>query len=252
MTNRSIRRANERKALKAARKAAKLTNTTVHTPETPKPVSEAQLAANRANAQLSTGPTSETGKAIASRNHTTHGLTALPESHFQVLPNENQAAYDKLLNALQTEWKPTTATEHELVTRLAVHCWLGDRALRLQHAILAEVGERIAVEERKDFSLFMRYHATHTRSFSKALSELVRLRNFQTRQQTAAAIAERRAMQAQIRFESQKQKAELHAARMEALRLKQEAIKQRNQASAKPTTITSPTEIVVARSANAA
>ncbi len=70
----------------------------------------------------------------------------------------------------------------------------------------------------------MRYHTTHSRGFSKALSELMRLRNFHLRRETAAAVAERRALQAQIRFESQKQKGELHAARMEALRLKQEAL----------------------------
>ncbi len=228
MTDRSIRRAAERKAIKAARKAAKLN------PTTETSVSEAQLAANRANAQLSTGAITPEGKAIASRNHTIHGLTALPDSNFKVLPTEDQSAFDRRLARFHQDWAPTTATEEELVTRLAVHSWLSDRALRLQSQILAEVGEQIAVEERKDFALYMRYHATHSRGFSKSLSELMRLRNFHLRQETAAAVAERRALQAQIRFESQKQKAELHAARMEALRLKQEAIKQRNQKSQKP------------------
>ncbi len=229
MTDRSIRRAAQRKAVKAARKAAKLN------PTTETSVSEAQLAANRANAALSTGPTSDEGKAIASRNHTTHGLTALPNPNFKVLPTEDQSAFDRQLARFHQDWTPTTATEEELVTRLAVHSWLSDRALRLQSQILAEVGEQIAVEERKDFALYMRYHTTHSRGFSKSLSELMRLRNFHLRQETAAAVAERRALQAQIRFESQKQKAELHAARMEALRLKQEAIKQRNEKAQKPT-----------------
>ena len=224
MTDRSIRRAAERKAIKAARKAAKLNPTP----------SEAQLAANRANAALSTGPTSDEGKAIASRNHTVHGLTALPNPNFKVLPTEDQSAFDRQLARFHQDWAPTTATEEELVTRLAVHSWLSDRALRLQSQILAEVGEQIAVEERKDFALYMRYHTTHSRAFSKSLSELMRLRNFHLRQETAAAVAERRALQAQIRFESQKQKAELHAARMEALRLKQEALKQRNEKAQKP------------------
>ena len=38
--------------------------------------SDLQIAANRDNAKLSTGPTSEAGKATSSRNHTTHNLTA--------------------------------------------------------------------------------------------------------------------------------------------------------------------------------
>ena len=42
------------------------------------------------------------------------------------------------------------------------------------------------------------------------------------------AMLERRAQDAQIRFESQKRKAEEHAAKMETVRLKQEAQKQRN------------------------
>ena len=44
-------------------------------PDAPKPISEAQLAANRANAQLSSGPKSSTGKAISSQNNFRHGLT---------------------------------------------------------------------------------------------------------------------------------------------------------------------------------
>ena len=234
MTDRSIRRAAERKALKAVRKAAKLNPT----------VSETQLAANRANAELSTGPTSEAGKAISSRNHTIHGLTSVADSNFKVLPDEDQSAFDHMFAKFHKEWNATTATEEELVTRLAVHSWLQARALRLQHQILAEVGEEIAVQERKDFALYMRYHTTHSRGFSKALSELMRLRNFHLRQETAAAVAERRALQAQIRFESQKHKAELHAARMEALRLKQEAIKQRNEKAQKP--VQTATQTVVA------
>ena len=41
---------------------------------TRKPISEKQLAANRANAAKSTGPTSIAGKANSSRNSYKHGL----------------------------------------------------------------------------------------------------------------------------------------------------------------------------------
>ena len=46
-------------------------------PETPNPttpISNAQLTANRANAQLSTGPKTEIGRAVSSQNRTAHGL----------------------------------------------------------------------------------------------------------------------------------------------------------------------------------
>ena len=42
--------------------------------------SQAQIAANRANAQLSTGPRTEEGKAASSRNAYRHGLFAAIES----------------------------------------------------------------------------------------------------------------------------------------------------------------------------
>jgi hypothetical protein len=57
MTARSIRRAAERKARKAAQKGARL-QTQLETDS----VSEAKLAANRSNAQLSSGPRTPPGK----------------------------------------------------------------------------------------------------------------------------------------------------------------------------------------------
>ena len=222
MTDRSIRRAAERKAVKAARKAARLNGTLPQ-------ISEAQLTANRANAQLAHGAVTPEGQAISSRNHTTHGLTAIPTPEFKVLPDEDQSAFDRTLAAFQRDWTPSNSTEHELVHRLAVHAWLQSRALRLQNNILAEVGEIRAVEERKEFALLMRYHAANLRAFSKALSEIVRLKNFQRSQEKNQLILERRALDTQIRFESQKQKMELHIAKMQLIEFKKAAIKPRNQ-----------------------
>ena len=243
MTPRSIRRAAEHKARKKAAKAARLnpipneaaTASQDDNGSESNIPSAAQFAANHANAQLSTGPTSAEGKAISSRNHTTHGLAAIPCFNFKVLPGEDQTVYDSLLATYRREWNPDTATEHDLVTRLATHAWLRDRAIRLQDQILCSVGEQIAVEQRKDIALYLRYYNTHARAYSKALAEIQRLRNFQMNQRKSEAILERRALEAQIRFESQKQKAELHTAKLDTIRLKQEVLKQRNQPSTAPT-----------------
>ena len=213
MTDRSIRRAAERKAVKAARKAQR--------------VSDAQLTANRANAQLAHGAVTPEGQAISSRNHTIHGLTAVPCEDFKVLPNENQAAYDKSLADYRKEWNPTTATEHDLVLRLVTHTWLIKRAVRLQNEILA-AGEIIDPEDRRNFALYMRYDATHTRAYSKALSEIMRLRNFQMSQRKNEAILERRQLDTANRFESQKQRSELHTIKLQLL-------EQRTHRPAKPT-----------------
>ena len=157
MNARTIRRAAERQARKADLKVQK-SQTYAATPELtatatvsdlkprpfseptpePKTASPAQFAANRMNAQRSSGPTSPEGKATSSRNHTVHGLTAqVTGAAFTVLPGEDQSLYNANLADYKTEWKPTTATELDLVQRLCTHAWLRDRAQRLQDQHLA-------------------------------------------------------------------------------------------------------------------
>jgi hypothetical protein len=228
MSPRNARRAAERQALKDNAR---------------KEISEAQMLANKANAQLSHGPATPEGLAISSRNHTIHGLTAQPSENFQVLADENQAAYDALLADFQREWKPVTTTEHDIILRLATHTWLRKRAGRLQDQILRNNGGYdMSPEDRKNFDLFARYYSFQGRACSKAFSEIIRLRNFQSKQAKDAAIVERRHLDIQIRFESQKRAAIAHAAKMETIRLKQEAIKQRNHHTPKPQTTPPPPE----------
>ena len=52
----------------------------------------AQIAANQANSQHSTGAKTETGKAASAQNNSKHGLTG----RFAVLPTENQAEFDEI------------------------------------------------------------------------------------------------------------------------------------------------------------
>ena len=68
---------------------------------------ESQIRANRENAQLSTGPKTEAGKATAALNNTRHGLTGA----FRILPTESQSDFDALLAAFREEHKPETVTE---------------------------------------------------------------------------------------------------------------------------------------------
>ena len=81
----------------------------------------------------------------------------------------------------------------------------------------------------KQFEVYGRYYAMHLRAFNKAFADLMRLKLFQIRQEKEAALMERRNKEAEIRFESQKQKSEAHAVKMETLNLKLEAQKLRNQ-----------------------
>jgi len=132
----------------------------------------AQIAANQANSQLSTGPKSESGKAVAARNNFRHGLT--PRSEFWVLPCESQTDYLKLLAQFQQEHQPETPTEEALVQAMAEHHWLRHRAMRLEEACFDFTTGQI-IDERK-LALYLRYQATHERAFHKALNDLLKLR----------------------------------------------------------------------------
>ncbi|HEY6989153.1 MAG TPA: hypothetical protein VH369_12250 [Bryobacteraceae bacterium] len=132
----------------------------------------AQIAANQANSQLSTGPKSETGKAAAARNNFRHGLSTSTE--FWVLPSERQTDFLKLLAQFQQEHQPETPTEEALVQAMAEHHWLRHRAMRLEEACFDYTTGQI-IDERK-LALYLRYQTTHERAFHKALNDLLKLR----------------------------------------------------------------------------
>ena len=149
--NRTERRAAERQANKLANKAASLTSTLIHrSPEAPtqlstiadpqcepqpKPeLSPARLAANRENALKSTGPKSEQGKFVSSRNHIVHGL-ARKNRDFQLLPFEDLNEYNMTVADFISEYRPQTDTEVALVHNLAESLWLRNRAQNFQRGV---------------------------------------------------------------------------------------------------------------------
>jgi hypothetical protein len=131
---------------------------------------QAQVLANQSNAQKSTGPVTETGKAKSSINRRDHGLGG----KFTVLPCENQEEYDALLGNLDMEFQPGTPTEVLLIEQMAESRFTRDRALRLQQGTLDPNTGEIADE--KKFSLYQRYFTAHNNAFHKALNELLKLR----------------------------------------------------------------------------
>ncbi|MBV8550872.1 MAG: hypothetical protein JOY54_06195 [Acidobacteriaceae bacterium] len=131
MTARQIRRAQERREKKLARRA-----------ETQPSVSEAQLQANRANAQLSSGPKTEAGKAKSSLTAVKTGLTG----QTVLLPDDDVAAYSALIAAFAAEWQPQTDQERRLVQSLADTEWRLLRIPALEAGIYA-IGRIEAVEQ---------------------------------------------------------------------------------------------------------
>ena len=79
----------------------------------------AQIAANRANAQKSTGPRTAEGKHRVSMNPLKHGLTA----HTLVLPHEDSAAFHEVRGSLYRQYQPATPQECMLVDQLASAWW---------------------------------------------------------------------------------------------------------------------------------
>jgi hypothetical protein len=86
--------------------------------------SEAQLAANRANAQSSSGPKTEQGKLVSSHNALKTGLTG----RTIVLPTDDVAAYQSLVTLINKKFNPANDIEQHLTQTIADTEW---RLLRI-------------------------------------------------------------------------------------------------------------------------
>jgi hypothetical protein len=91
-----------------------------------------QIDSNRRNAQKSTGPKTQSGKARASQNAVRHGLTA----ETVIEPLENPADYQAFEQAVTTAFDAETAVERELVLRLASLLWRLRRATSVETGLL--------------------------------------------------------------------------------------------------------------------
>ncbi len=97
--------------------------------------SPAQLEANRANAQHSTGPVSEAGKQTVSQNSLKHGLTGKVHA---ALPGEEQAFEKHCQGYLQT-YAPVGVPEQELVRNIAENYWRLKRAHAMERALFIHI-----------------------------------------------------------------------------------------------------------------
>ncbi len=94
---------------------------------------EAQIEANRANAQKSTGPRTPEGKAIVSRNALTHGLLA----RAGVLPGEDEHEFAAHRQELLQQLRPGAPLEEDLAERIVDLSWRLQRAGRDQELAYA-------------------------------------------------------------------------------------------------------------------
>ena len=125
-----------------------------------------QIAANRANARLSTGPRTADGKARSAPNNLRHGLA----SGRLIISGENPADFDELVEGLRAEYNPATPTEDQLILRMAQHFWLSQRAIRLQNDAF------LAGYTPDKLALLLRYQTSNDRGYHQCLATLLKLR----------------------------------------------------------------------------
>jgi hypothetical protein len=97
-----------------------------------------QAAANRENAQHSTGPRSLEGKRRVAQNALKHGLTA--ES--VTLPGEDPQAYEAFKAQLHAELDPRSVLEWTLAEQVANKLWRLLRVPRIEAHVMRKAPER--------------------------------------------------------------------------------------------------------------
>ena len=138
---------------------------------------EAQISANRRNAQNSTGPKTPEGKARSARNAEKHGLT----SRWTAITGEFDDDFTDLLASYEERFNPQGEFEADLVRQLAVTQFHLARAARLETSILRDAisdafdrwRENYEGEPDEDaLSKISRYELRLTHRYNRALSRL--------------------------------------------------------------------------------
>jgi hypothetical protein len=154
--------------------------------------SQAQIDANRLNAQKSTGPRTPEGRAAVRLNGVKHGLSAKT----LVLEDESESDFHAIFDALEAEYEPSTPTEEQLVSQLAMASWRLRRLYHIESAFFCvrtidlrpvyqtyknlDPVDHLAIVVDRDsqghntIAKLCRYEAGLERSFYRALHELKR------------------------------------------------------------------------------
>jgi len=99
---------------------------------------EAQLIANRRNAQKSTGPRTSEGKSAVSQNAVKHGLLAARN----VINSESQADFDLYREQILAELAPVSPMESMLAERIVNLSWRLKRTSRIQNQTIDALNAR--------------------------------------------------------------------------------------------------------------
>jgi hypothetical protein len=162
-----------------------------------------QIAANRRNAQRSTGPRTAEGKKAVRLNAVTHGMTA----KVMVLPHENAADYHEIRAALIQDYAPANSQELMLVDQIASGYWRTIRARRFEteifegqvRALKFRNQKSLAVDPAKDdeacavflqvespesLKNYFRYDGTISRDYYRAIAALEKMQAARRREES--------------------------------------------------------------------
>ena len=159
--------------------------------------SQSQINANRQNAQQSTGPKTETGKAISSHNAVKTALTGVTI----LLPNEDVEAYKKLGAVLVERYQPVGTLEEHLVQSIINSEWRLLRIPNLEAGIYA-LGHAELADQFSPLELELQTYLKYERQLKNLSLQESRLRRMRDKD-----IAELRAIQTtrQEKEEAEKQ-----------------------------------------------
>ena len=155
-----------------------------------------QIAANKANAQHSTGPQSQAAKDAVRHNATKHGLT----SQRLIIPGEDPAAFESLAADLAQSYHPANLHEEILVNQIAENLWRLLRARGIETATFkicmpslkpapiipgairlrtpangSEAAARAFEDNAHAFDNLRRYEAAIERAYYRAIDHLMKL-----------------------------------------------------------------------------
>lgn len=134
-----------------------------------KRVSRKQRAANRRNAQLSTGPRTLAGRQKVSRNAIRHGLAG----NTVIVPGEDRDAYESFCRQMIADLAPGSVEELSLVQTIADSWWRLDRVSGIENALFANGG---LVDEAENLVLLSLYEQRLNRKIHKSHARLRQLR----------------------------------------------------------------------------
>lgn len=154
----------------------------------PRPRTSAQIEASRRNGARSRAPVTPEGKARASRNAVKHGLTAM--THL-VVAGEDPAELEALTFRMLVETGASSEIEARIARRLAIAFWKGERAERMEVALLAaapkirppahgyqwEAADPLTTFDVRRFNAVRGAQAQIGREIKSCLQELRRLRD---------------------------------------------------------------------------